>query len=80
MKLWLPLTDATPQGLDVEMSRFLLTQVGDQFCDLLLQEKEATTIHMSEGNNNAPIDIAFPFVRNDIFLNFPLIFYYIYFR
>ncbi|KAG8233060.1 hypothetical protein J437_LFUL012936 [Ladona fulva] len=30
------------------MSRFLLSQVGDQFCDLVEQEKDAISLHMSE--------------------------------
>uniref|UniRef100_A0A0A9WZN2 [histone H3]-dimethyl-L-lysine(9) demethylase n=2 Tax=Lygus hesperus TaxID=30085 RepID=A0A0A9WZN2_LYGHE len=47
LKLWMPPSDGA-LGLDVEMSKFLLAQVGDQFCDLLLQEKEAITEHMSE--------------------------------
>lgn len=49
LKLWLPLPDSPPADLDLEMSRFLLTQVGDQFCDLLEQEKESIAVHMSEG-------------------------------
>ena len=49
LKLWLPLPDNPPADLDLEMSRFLLTQVGDQFCDLLEQEKESIAVHMSEG-------------------------------
>lgn len=41
--------DNPPADLDLDMSRFLLTQVGDQFCDLLEQEKEAISVHMSDG-------------------------------
>ncbi|KAK6639119.1 hypothetical protein RUM43_007389 [Polyplax serrata] len=48
LKLWLPAPDKPPADLDLVMSRFLLQQVGDQFCDLLKQEKEAVSIHMSE--------------------------------
>ncbi|EEB18344.1 JmjC domain-containing histone demethylation protein 2B, putative [Pediculus humanus corporis] len=48
LKLWLPSPDKPPADLDLVMSRFLLQQVGDQFCDLLKQEKEAVSIHMSE--------------------------------
>lgn len=50
LKLWLPLPDSPPPDLDLETSRFLLSQVGDQFCDLLEQEKEAIQIHMADGN------------------------------
>lgn len=49
LKLWLPSMDAPPQDLDLETSRFLLKQVGDHFCDLLVQEKEACGEHMSDG-------------------------------
>uniref|UniRef100_A0A1B6BYT9 [histone H3]-dimethyl-L-lysine(9) demethylase n=1 Tax=Clastoptera arizonana TaxID=38151 RepID=A0A1B6BYT9_9HEMI len=48
LKLWLPMSDNLPADLDLDMSRFLLAQVGDQFCDLLGQEKEAISVHMSE--------------------------------
>ncbi|BET01767.1 JmjC domain, hydroxylase [Nesidiocoris tenuis] len=47
LKLWMPPSEVAV-GLDVEMSKFLLAQVGDQFCDLLLQEKEAIIEHISE--------------------------------
>jgi hypothetical protein len=49
LKLWLPSPDSPPDGLDLKISRYLLNQVGDQFCDLLKQEKEAIDVHMSEG-------------------------------
>ncbi|XP_046386731.1 lysine-specific demethylase 3B-like isoform X4 [Ischnura elegans] len=48
LKLWLPQSDNPPEDLDIEMSRFLLSQVGDQFCDLVEQEKDAISLHMSE--------------------------------
>ncbi|XP_048524488.1 probable JmjC domain-containing histone demethylation protein 2C isoform X3 [Dendroctonus ponderosae] len=48
IKLWLPNTENPPGDLDMDTSRFLLTQVGDHFCDLLVQEKEAHEEHMSE--------------------------------
>lgn len=46
---WLPNTKNPPTDLDLEMARFMLAQVGDQFCDLLTQEAEAINIHISEG-------------------------------
>lgn len=49
LKLWLPNAENPPPDLDLETSRFLLKQVGDHFCDLLVQEKEAYAEHMSEG-------------------------------
>uniref|UniRef100_A0A7R9GZ68 [histone H3]-dimethyl-L-lysine(9) demethylase n=1 Tax=Timema cristinae TaxID=61476 RepID=A0A7R9GZ68_TIMCR len=48
LKLWLPQTDCPPPDLDVDMTKFLLMQVGDHFCDLLEQEKEAVSIHLAE--------------------------------
>ncbi|VEN64471.1 unnamed protein product [Callosobruchus maculatus] len=48
VKLWLPNADTPPGDLDLETSRFLLKQVGDHFCDLLVQEKDANAEHMSE--------------------------------
>lgn len=35
--------------LDLETAHRLLRQVGDQFCDLLHQEKDALQEHMAEG-------------------------------
>lgn len=52
LKLWLPDAETPPTDLDLETSRFLLKQVGDHFCDLLVQEKDAFDEHMSDGNNN----------------------------
>ncbi|KAK7074250.1 Lysine-specific demethylase 3B [Halocaridina rubra] len=48
LKLWVPDSDSPPEDLDVETSKFLLTHVGDQFCDLVEQEKEAMALHMGE--------------------------------
>lgn len=48
LKLWMPDHDNPPTDLDLQMSRFLLLQVGDQFCDLLQQEREAMLEHMSD--------------------------------
>lgn len=31
------------------MSCFLLKEIGDQFCELLLQEKQAESHHLNEG-------------------------------
>lgn len=51
LKLWLPSPEVPPSDLDLETSRFILKQVGDHFCDLLVQEKDACSEHMSEGNS-----------------------------
>lgn len=47
--MWLPNAESPPSDLDLETSRFLLKQVGDHFCDLLIQEKDAISEHMNEG-------------------------------
>lgn len=52
LKLWMPDYDSPPDDLDLAMSRYLLSHVGDQFCDLLQQEKEAMEEHMNKGENN----------------------------
>lgn len=49
IKLWLPNPKKPPSDLDLDTSKFLLKQVGDHFCDLLVQEKNAVNEHLSEG-------------------------------
>ncbi|KAF4531469.1 hypothetical protein B566_EDAN004240, partial [Ephemera danica] len=44
--MWMP--DVVPTDLEPEMARFLLTQVGDQFCDLIQQEQEAIEVNMAK--------------------------------
>lgn len=39
-RLWLP-SNVAPEGLDVEMSKFLVSRLCDQFCDLVEREEEA---------------------------------------
>ncbi|XP_059486049.1 lysine-specific demethylase 3A isoform X2 [Neocloeon triangulifer] len=46
VKLWTP--DATPTDIDPGMAKFLLTEVGDQFCDIVQQELEAKEISMAK--------------------------------
>ncbi|XP_023243623.1 lysine-specific demethylase 3A-like [Centruroides sculpturatus] len=53
LKLWLPPVDNPPANLDVETSSFLLTHVGDQFCDLVQQEKEARLQNMAEDKTDS---------------------------
>lgn len=53
LKLWLPPVDKPPANLDVETSNFLLTHVGDQFCNLVQQEKEARLQNMAEDKTNS---------------------------
>lgn len=48
IKIWLPNIECPPADLDLEQSRFILKQVGDHFCDLLIQEKDAMAEHMSD--------------------------------
>ncbi|XP_037875429.1 probable JmjC domain-containing histone demethylation protein 2C isoform X2 [Bombyx mori] len=45
-KLWLS-SSAGAAELDIEMSCFLLREIGDQFCELLQQEKEAESHHLN---------------------------------
>lgn len=40
MGLWLP-APAVQQGLDLDTSKYILANVGDQFCQLVMSEKEA---------------------------------------
>ncbi|CAL1277293.1 unnamed protein product [Larinioides sclopetarius] len=47
LKLWLPPTDVRPQENEMEISKFLLTHIGDQFCDLVEMEREAQKLHVS---------------------------------
>lgn len=49
LKLWMPDADDEPKNnLDMLQSRFVLAQVADQFCDLLMQEKDAMAEHMGD--------------------------------
>lgn len=49
LNLWLPNTKNPPTDLDLEVARFTLLQVGDQFCDLLMQEADAINLNLTEG-------------------------------
>ncbi|XP_041079696.1 lysine-specific demethylase 3B-like isoform X2 [Polyodon spathula] len=40
MSLWVP-SPTIPEGLDLETSKYILANVGDQFCQLVMSEKEA---------------------------------------
>lgn len=40
MNLWVP-TSACAEGIDLETSKYILANVGDQFCQLVMSEKEA---------------------------------------
>lgn len=40
MGLWLP-SLAAQEGLDLDTSKYILANVGDQFCQLVMSEKEA---------------------------------------
>lgn len=48
LKLWTPDANNPPTDLDLYQSRFLLSQVADQFCDLLQQEREAMAEHLND--------------------------------
>uniref|UniRef100_A0A7M4F9K0 Lysine-specific demethylase n=1 Tax=Crocodylus porosus TaxID=8502 RepID=A0A7M4F9K0_CROPO len=40
MSLWIP-SSAPAEGIDLETSKYILANVGDQFCQLVMSEKEA---------------------------------------
>lgn len=40
MSLWMPVP-AIQEGLDLDTSKYILANVGDQFCRLVMSEKEA---------------------------------------
>lgn len=40
MGLWLP-APTVQEGLDLDTSKYILANVGDQFCQLVMSEKEA---------------------------------------
>ena len=40
MGLWLP-SPTVKEGLDLDTSKYILANVGDQFCQLVMSEKEA---------------------------------------
>ncbi|CAG9759983.1 unnamed protein product [Ceutorhynchus assimilis] len=46
-RLWLPDVENPPSDLDLETSLFLLEQVGDHFCSLLEEEKQAHKVNKS---------------------------------
>lgn len=48
LKLWLPPVESPSKDLDTETSKFLLAHVGDQFCDLVEQEREARALHLGQ--------------------------------
>ncbi|KAL3228805.1 hypothetical protein MRX96_023708 [Rhipicephalus microplus] len=48
LKLWLPPLDHAPKDLDVKTAKIILSHVGDQFFDLVEQEREAQFLHMGE--------------------------------
>lgn len=49
LRLWAPDSNNPVPDLDVEKSKFLITHVGDQLCDLVQQEKQASQLHMANG-------------------------------
>ncbi|XP_051890356.1 lysine-specific demethylase 3A-like [Pristis pectinata] len=40
MRLWMP-SDADVEGLDLDTSKYILANIGDHFCQLVMSEKEA---------------------------------------
>lgn len=67
IKLWVP--DSPPPELDLQISRFLLAQVADQFCDLWQQEQQAIKEHMNDGK----LSNSFVGIHKTLETNFTLI-------
>lgn len=45
---WLPQLDDPPKDLNLNTSKALIEHIGDQFCDLIEQEKEALSLHVGK--------------------------------
>ncbi|XP_055952912.1 lysine-specific demethylase 3A-like [Argiope bruennichi] len=48
LSLWLPQPQDPPKDLNFETAKSLLEHTGDQFCDLIEQEKEALSLHIGD--------------------------------
>ena len=51
MNLWIP-SSSLAEGIDLETSKYILANVGDQFCQLVMSEMEA--MMMVEPHRKAP--------------------------
>lgn len=51
MNLWIP-SSSLAEGIDLETSKYILANVGDQFCQLVMSEKEA--MMMVEPHRKSP--------------------------
>lgn len=69
LKLWMPDDENPPKDLDLRMSRYLLAQVGDQFCDLYQQEKDAMSHHLSDGKKANDLIVHLSFHQFPIFFS-----------
>lgn len=54
MNLWIP-SSSLAEGIDLETSKYILANVGDQFCQLVMSEKEA--MMMVEPHRKAPFTV-----------------------
>lgn len=48
MNLWIP-SSSLAEGIDLETSKYILANVGDQFCQLVMSEKEGKLLLRSLG-------------------------------
>lgn len=71
MGLWLPVP-AVHEGLDLDTSKYILANVGDQFCQLVMSEKEA--MMMVEPHRKYK-DISFSCFFINSFVNWLFLFY-----
>lgn len=55
MNLWIP-SSSLAEGIDLETSKYILANVGDQFCQLVMSEKEA--MMMVEPHRKTPTSLS----------------------
>ena len=46
LRLWNPDKTQPPLGFDVEKTKYILSLIGDQFCQMVQQERRCVTVHM----------------------------------
>lgn len=82
MGLWLP-APAVQEGLDLDTSKYILANVGDQFCQLVMSEKEAMMmVEPHREYKNIPLISVKPWFPSYLVLSFiyDLVFVGLFFR
>ncbi|KAK2501301.1 hypothetical protein MC885_002962 [Smutsia gigantea] len=54
MSLWIP-SSSLAEGIDLETSKYILANVGDQFCQLVMSEKEAMMMRKWHGSEQCVV-------------------------